>query len=184
MEYPFLCRSSAIARIAKLDTHLIHLVRLLCMNPMVAKKLWIPPSIGDLIITFIFYPDQLTMERWWHGLSYIVKNNVWATLNRAIAGQSQSRFLPAFYPESEHAEKYALNPPTWKWPSPQPQLRDFTELIHLLTTMPIFYGPTIVFRPDITPKTRSRACFTLNESHVVFLLRMRAWFVSTWHYGK
>jgi len=154
------------------------------MNPMVAKKLWIPSRIGDLIISFIFYPDQLNMEKWWHGLSYVVKNNVWATLNHAIGGQSQSRFLPAFYPESELAEKYALNPPTWKWPSPQPQIRDFTELIQLLTTMPIFYGPTIVFRPDITSKTRSRASFTLSESHVLFLLRMRAWFVSTWHYGK
>jgi hypothetical protein len=156
------------------------------MNPMIATKQWIPSSIGDLIISFIFYPDQLNMEKWWHGLSYNVKNSVWATLNHAIGGQSQSRFLPAFYPESEFAEKYGPNPPTWPWPSPQckPQICDFTELIQLLTTMPIFYGPTIVFHPEITPKTRTRPSFTLNESHVVFLLRMRAWFVSTWHYGK
>ena len=154
------------------------------MNPVVGKALWIPERVGDLIVSFIFHPNQLSMEKWWNGLSYTVKNNVWATLNRAIGGASQSSFIPVFYPESQHAEKYALNPQTWKWPSPQPQLSRFTDLIQQLTTMPIFFGPTIVFDPKHRPRTGSRPSFTLTEAHVVFLLRMRAWFVSTWHYGQ
>jgi hypothetical protein len=154
------------------------------MNPVVGKALWIPERLGDLIVSFIFHPNQLSMEAWWHSLSYTVKNNVWATLNHGIAGASQSRFIPAFYPESQHAEKYALNPITWKWPSPQPQPSHFNELIQQLTTMPIFFGPMIVFDPRQRPIIRSRPSFTLTEAHVVFLLRMRAWYVSTWHYGQ